>query len=239
MQVAIVVYPGMTALDAIGPYEVFRFIPNCDLRFVYHQTGPVVTDSRVLILGATHSFEETPEPDIILVPGSEANTVTAMADSDLIKWLRRVHQTTRLTLSVCTGSMILAAAGILQGHPATTHWIAQKRLAAFGVQPQPDKRVVSSGKIKTAAGVSAGIDLSLQVVSELYGRQMAEKIQLIIEYDPKPPFQSGHPNKASKEVLTNAETEMKKRSYNSRNFISVPKIYWNSIINKVRMGKED
>jgi transcriptional regulator GlxA family with amidase domain len=214
VQIAIVLYPGLTTLDAIGPYEVLRNIPDCELRFVSHKPGPIVTDSGILVLGATHSYEETPTPDILLVPGSEASTAAAMADESLLQWLIKAHQTSRYTLSVCSGALILAAAGILKGHPATTHWIAQDMLPKFGAEPQRDKRIVQSGKIVTAAGVSAGIDLALFVVGELCGRQRAEIIQLMLEYDPQPPFQSGHPSKASKEVFEATRTEMLDRAKN-------------------------
>jgi transcriptional regulator GlxA family with amidase domain len=214
VQIAIVLYPGLTTLDAIGPYEVLRNISDCELRFVSHKPGPIVTDSGILVLGATHSYEETPAPDIVLVPGSEANTADAMADGSLLQWLIKVHQTSRYTLSVCSGALILAAAGILRGHPATTHWIAQDMLLKFGAEPQRDKRIVQSGKIVTAAGVSAGIDLALFVVGELCGRQRAEIIQLMLEYDPQPPFQSGHPSKASKKVFEATRTEMLDRAKN-------------------------
>jgi transcriptional regulator GlxA family with amidase domain len=234
VQIAILLYPGVTALDAIGPYEVLRFIPGSELRFISGEPGPIVTDAGVLVLGATHTYDETPAPDIVLVPGSEANTTTAMADGDLLKWLNRAHQTSRHTLSVCSGALILGAAGILKGHPATTHWIAQSVLPSFGAEPQRDKRIVKSGKIITAAGVSAGIDLALCVVEEICGRERAEIIQLLIEYDPQPPFQSGHPTKASRAVFMAARTEMLERSKNSRNVLSVPIILWRNAINKVR-----
>lgn len=234
MQIAIVLYPGLTALDAIGPYEVFRNIPSCDLRFVSHKPGPIVTDSGILVLGATHSYGETPTPDIILVPGSEANTTTAMADGKLLEWLQRAHKTSRYTLSVCSGALILAAAGILNGHPATTHWIAQSMLPSFGAEPQRDKRIVQSGKIITAAGVSAGIDLALFVVGELCGRERAEICQLLIEYDPQPPFHAGHPTKASKAVFDAARAEMLERAKNPHNALSVPIILWRTALNKVR-----
>ena len=236
MQIAIVLYPGLTTLDAIGPYEVLRLIPNVDLRFVSHEPGPIITDSGILVIGATHSYIETPAPDIILVPGSEANTTTAMADSRLLHWLNKAHQTSRFTLSVCTGALILAAAGILKGHPATTHWIAQERLPTFGAEPQPDKRIVRSGKIITAAGVSAGIDLALFVVGEIYGRERAEIIQLMTEYDPQPPYQAGHPTKASKAVFEAARADLLERAKNPKNMVSVPKILWRTAINKVRDG---
>lgn len=234
MQIAIVLYPGMTTLDAIGPYEVLRFMPDSEVRFVSHKPGPIVTDSGVLVLGATHSYDETPAPDIVLVPGSEADTLTAMADGRLIQWLQQVHQTSHRTLSVCSGALILAAAGILEGHPATTHWIAQDMLPSFGAMPHPNRRIVKSGKIVTAAGVSAGIDLGLFIVGEICGQERAEIIQLLIEYDPQPPFQSGHPTKASQEVLEMARSEMLERAKNRRDVISVPIMLWRRTLNKVR-----
>jgi transcriptional regulator GlxA family with amidase domain len=234
VQIAIVLYPGLTTLDAIGPYEVLRNVPHCELRFVAHKPGPVVTDSGVLVLGATHSFEETPAPDIVLVPGSEANTITAMADTPLIQWLTKVHQTSRYTLSVCSGALILGAAGILKGQAATTHWIAQGMLSQFGAEAKREKRVVQSGKIITAAGVSAGIDLALFVVGELCGRERAEMTQLLLEYDPQPPFQSGHPSKASKAVFEATRTEMLERAKNPRDMLSVPTLAWRAVLNKIR-----
>jgi len=234
MQIAIVLYQGMTALDAIGPYEVLRAIPNVNLRFVSNSPQPIITDSGVLVLGATHSFDETPKPDIVLVPGSSADTTTAMADKELTGWLQEVHKTSRLTLSVCSGALILGAAGLLEGQPATTHWLAQSALKAFGSRPQKNQRIVRSGKIITAAGVSAGIDLALEVVKELCGQQRAEIIQLSIEYDPMPPVDSGHPTKATKEVYQAAKAQMLREAINRRDVISVPVILWRTAIKKVR-----
>lgn len=234
MQIAIVLYRGMTALDAIGPYEVFRFIPDVEIRFVSSVPQPIVTDSGVLVIGATHAYAETLNPDIVLVPGSTADTTTAMADGELISWLKRVHETSTLTLSVCSGALVLGAAGILDGHPATTHWIAQKALKNFGAESRRDKRIVKSGKIVTGAGVSAGIDLALSVVGELYGQERAEVIQLLIEYDPQPPFNAGHPAKASNAVYKIAETEMLRAVKNPGNIVSIPKILWRIVLNKVR-----
>ena len=166
MQIAIVLYPGLTALDAVGPYEVLRLLPGAEVRFVAAAPGPVVTDSGVLLLGATHGYAETPSPDLVLVPGSGPRTATAMADTELLDWLRQVHQTTRWTTSVCTGAMILAAAGILDGLPATTHWMVQSGLAAMGAKAQRGQRIVRAGKVVTAAGVSAGLDLGLWLAGE-------------------------------------------------------------------------
>jgi transcriptional regulator GlxA family with amidase domain len=224
----------MTALDAIGPYEVLRFIPDVEIRFVSNKPQPIITDSGVLVLGATHSYEETTSPDIVLVPGSSADTTTAMADNQLINWLQKVHKTTQYTLSVCSGSLVLASAGILDGHSATTHWIGQKALSKFGVNPEKDKRIVKSGKIVTSAGVSAGIDLALTIVKDIYGQEQAEIIQLLIEYDPMPPIDSGHPSKASSSVYKQAKAIMLNEAKNKKNIISVPKILWNIALKKIR-----
>jgi transcriptional regulator GlxA family with amidase domain len=214
MQIAIVLYPGVTALDAIGPYEVLRMIPGAEIRFVSGAPGSIMTDSRVLVLGATHSYESTPSPDMVLVPGSASNAGRAMADKALIAWLQRAHATSLWTTAVCTGALILGAAGILKGHPATTHWMAQELLASFGATAQREQRIVRSGKIVTAAGVSAGIDLGLWLVGEICGTERAETVQLLIEYDPQPPFDAGHTSKASKKVINIAQTEMLNLSKN-------------------------
>ncbi|MEV0296698.1 DJ-1/PfpI family protein [Nocardia sp. NPDC050710] len=195
-QVAIVLYPGMTALDAIGPYEVLRLVPDVEVRFVGHELGPVLTDSGVLALGVTHTFAETPAPQIIVVPGGPAATAVA-ADRRVLNWLRSAHRTSAWTTSVCTGALVLAAGGLLDGKPATTHWAAQGALALLGAEPQRDQRVVRGDRVATAAGVAAGIDLALWLVGETFGPQRAQAIQLDIEYDPQPPFDAGHPSKAS------------------------------------------
>lgn len=238
MQIAIVLYPGVTALDALGPYEVLKFIPDAEICFVSNEPQPVIADGGALVIGVTHAFEDVPSPDILLVPGSTANTATAMANKALIAWLQNAHKTTQLTLSVCSGALILAAAGILDGHQATTHWIAQDALKAFGASPQKNARIVKSGKIVTAAGVSAGIDLALSIVMELCGQQRAETVQLLIEYDPTPPCDAGHPSKASAEVLKAAKAQMIWDAKNIRDVISVPSIAWQTLLTKVRNTKK-
>jgi transcriptional regulator GlxA family with amidase domain len=234
MQIAIVLYPRLTALDAVGPYEILRHLPEAEVRFVGAAPGPVVTDSGVLLLGVTHSYAETPNPDIVLVPGSGDRTATTMANQQLTDWLRRVHQTTRWTTSVCTGSMILAAAGILDGQPATTHWMVQPGLAAMGVKAQREQRIVHTGKVATAAGVSAGIDLGLWLAGEIAGRERAETIQLYIEYDPQPPFDAGHPSKASKTVVDNAKALGRSIALNPAEARAVTTIAWRRALDKLR-----
>ena len=234
MQIAIVLYPGLTALDAVGPYEVLRLLPDADLRFVGTSSGPIVSDSGVLALGTTHTYDETPSPDIVLVPGSGPRTARAMADKHLTSWLRRVHETTTWTTSVCTGSLVLAAAGLLDGKPATTHWAVQPALAAMGAQTRPGERIVRSGKVVTAAGVSAGIDLALWLAGEVAGQEHAEMIQLYIEYDPRPPYNSGHPDTASAAVLARTRSLARSIAVNPAEMRAMPPIVWNRVLERIR-----
>jgi transcriptional regulator GlxA family with amidase domain len=233
-QIAIVLYPGMTALDALGPYEILKLLPNSEVRFVAHEPGPIVTDREVLVIGATHAFEETLHPFLVLVPGSEANTTTAMADRRLLAWLTKAHETSTMTTSVCSGALILASVGLLEGQRATTHWWAQASLRRFGATTVPDCRVVRSGKIWTAAGVSAGLDLAFELFGEIAGQEAAEIAQLMIEYDPRPPFASGHPSKATETVREKAAAELARLARNRRDLISVPKILWHRAIDRSR-----
>jgi len=198
-QAAILLYPGVTALDAVGPWEVFSRLPNTEVRFVGKEVGPVTCEGGTLLLGVTHTLAETPSPDLLLIPGG-ATTPTQMVDDEVLEWLREVHKTTTWTASVCTGALILGAARILKGLPATTHWYKMGVLKIMGAKPQPDERIVHSGKIVTSAGVSAGIDLALWLAGEIVGRERAQAIQLAIEYDPHPPFDAGHMSKASEDI---------------------------------------
>jgi transcriptional regulator GlxA family with amidase domain len=235
LQIAILLYPGVTALDAVGPWESLRFIPNTEVRFVGKEEGPVVTEGGALLLGVTHTIDETTSPDLVLVPGG-MTTPGQMVDDDVLDWLRRVHQTTRWTASVCTGALILGAAGILKGSPATTHWYKMGVLRVMGAKPQPDERIVRTGKIVTAAGVSAGVDLGLWLAGEIAGQEQAEAIQLAIEYDPHPPFDAGHMSKASKPVQRLAK-DMLDRIVPADQRRLVPKIAWRRLIDLVRTGK--
>ena len=195
-QIAIVTYPGFTALDFIGPYEVLRWLPDTEVRFVWHEPGPITADSGVLIIGATHSFAETPSPDVILVPGG-MTTIEHASDEALLEWLRQTHKGATWTASVCSGSVILAAAGLLNGKRAASHWAALPMLKTLGAIPVGDERVVHEGDIITSAGVSAGIDLALWLAGQIGGDERAKVIQLSMEYDPQPPFDCGHMSKAS------------------------------------------
>ncbi|MBF9350517.1 glutamine amidotransferase [Mycobacteroides chelonae] len=238
MQIAFVTYPGMTALDMVGPYEVLRILPDAELRFVWHEPGPIATDSGVLFMGATHSFAETPAPDIVLVPGSGTSTMSTARDEKLLAWLRAVHENTTHTVSVCSGSVILAAAGLLEGRRATSHWRALDLLAPFRARPDSHERIVKDGKIITAAGVSAGIDLGLSVAAEVAGVAHAEATQLAIEYDPQPPFDSGHMSKATLITKARAHALMAKHGMFKPSEMAVgTRLLWDAALSRLRQPK--
>jgi transcriptional regulator GlxA family with amidase domain len=233
MQIAIVTYPGFTALDFVGPYEVLRNLPDAEVRFVWHEPGPITADSGVLVVGATHSFAETPSPDVILVPGGSSTTVTAR-DEKVLDWLRRAHETATWTTSVCSGAIILAAAGLLSGKRATSHWAALPALKAFGAIPVSDERIVHEGDIVTCAGVSAGIDLALWLAGRIAGEGRAKAIQLVIEYDPQPPFDSGHMSKASAQTKAAATALLSKDSLKPANLKATALLAWDQAIRAAR-----
>ena len=207
MQIAILLYEGLTALDAVGPYEVLALLPGARVQFVAKETGPKRTDSGYLALTADYALGEVPRPDIVLVPGSSSSTGDAMRDRETLDWLRSAHETTRWTTSVCSGALVLAAAGLLQGKRAATHWAAAPHLAQFGAEYAAE-RFVEEGKIITAAGVSAGIDMALHLAARVAGEETAQVIQLITEYDPQPPFDAGSTRKATPEVVEHAKRRM-------------------------------
>ncbi|PXX58161.1 DJ-1/PfpI family protein [Nocardia tenerifensis] len=235
MQIAFVTYPGMTALDAIGPYEILRTLPDAEVRFVWHETGPIATDSEVLLLGVTHTLAETPRPDIVVVPGSGTATATTARDEALLDWLRSVEKTATWTVSVCSGSVILGAAGLLNGKDATSHWRALDLLRPFGARPRPDERVVRVGHIVTAAGVSAGIDLGLFLTGEIAGREYAEAVQLSIEYDPQPPFDSGHTSKATTATKARAHKIMMRHGmFRPAELSAGTRLLWDASLDRLR-----
>ena len=199
MQVAYLLYERFTALDITGPHDVFNSVPGNESIFVAEQAGPVRNESDTLSLVADASLDEVTSPDIVVVPGGFGNRLL-LDHEPLHEWIRGVHETTTWTTSVCTGSLLLAAAGLLDGAPATTHWLARKRLAELGANPVPD-RVVEHGKIVTAAGVSSGLDMALHLVKKINGPEVAQAVQLGIEYDPEPPLDAGSPEKAPPEIV--------------------------------------
>ena len=199
--VVIFLYDRMTALDAIGPYEVLRCVPGVRVRFVAKTAGLVRPDSGLQMLNAEFGIADVTSADILLVPGGDASG--PIQDQDVLNWIRRIDQTTKWTTSVCVGSLILGAAGLLKGVPATSHWNTLQDLRSFGAQPV-EQRFVRHGKIMTAAGVSAGIDMALQLVAIEYGEDVAKSVQLLIEYDPHPPLDSGSTAKASMATIDRA-----------------------------------
>lgn len=193
-EIGILLYDGMTALDAIGPYEVLSRLPEVVIRFVATRRGEVRTDQRSLGLVADFRLAEVQSPDILIIPGGPGQSAM-MENGEVLEWISQVHQTTRWTAGVCTGSLLLAAAGVLTGVRATTHWLALAELGRLGAIAV-NQRWVIDGKIVTAAGVSAGIDMALQLAALEDGPATARTIQLWIEYDPQPPFNAGSPEKA-------------------------------------------
>lgn len=198
MQVAYLLYDRFTALDITGPHEVLNSLPDTESIFVAERTGPTRNESGTLAIVADRSLAEVPSPDILVVPGG-LGTRLLLEHEPLLAWIRQAHATSTWTTSVCTGSLLLAAAGLLDGLPATTHWLARDLLASLGARPVPD-RVVRQGKIITAAGVSSGIDMGLTLVQLMHGDAAAQAVQLGIEYDPQPPVDAGAPEKAPPEV---------------------------------------
>jgi transcriptional regulator GlxA family with amidase domain len=201
LHVAVPLFPGFTALDAVGPYEVLQRIPTIDLTFLGHDRGEVRSDNGILGLTADAAFEEYPEPDALVFPGG-VGTRALMDDQRVLEWVRHAHRSTRLTTSVCTGSLVLGAAGLLDGLSATTHWACYPELAALGAVPTA-RRVVEhlDERIMTAAGVSSGIDMALRMVELLVDRTAGQAAQLMIEYDPEPPFDAGSVAKADGAVM--------------------------------------
>jgi putative intracellular protease/amidase len=199
MQIAVLLFERLTALDAVGPYEVLSRLPDAEVKFVASEPGPKTTETRSLALVADHALTDVSDPDILVVPGG-FGTRELLGDEQVLGWIRAVHKTSTWTTSVCTGSLLLGAAGILRGLRATSYWSVVDRLAEFGATPVR-QRVVEEGKIMTAAGVSSGIDMALQLAARVAGEDVAKAIQLGIEYDPDPPFDAGSPEKAPPELV--------------------------------------
>jgi transcriptional regulator GlxA family with amidase domain len=199
MQFAILVFDKLTALDAVGPYEVLSRVPGTELVFVSTKEGPLRTDTGRLGLNADAVLEDVPEPDVFVIPGGEGNR-PLMEDERVLGWVRHAHEHSTWTTSVCTGALVLGAAGVLEGKRANTHWAYREMLRDYGAEPVAE-RVVEDGKVVTAAGVSAGIDMALTLVGRMFDENVAKAIQLGIEYDPDPPFDSGSPEKAAPELV--------------------------------------
>jgi transcriptional regulator GlxA family with amidase domain len=206
MQIAILLFDQVYALDAVGPYEVLQGMPGAEVCFVAADPGPKPTESGALALVADHALHAVPQPDIVVVPGGRGE-LEARTDQRVIDWLRGAHETSQWTTSVCTGALLLGSAGLLEGKRATTHWTALEALREFGAEVVAGERFVFDGKIVTAAGVSAGIDMALTLVTEIAGADVAQAIQLDLEYDPQPPHDTGSTAKAPPELVERIRAE--------------------------------
>ena len=210
MDIAIAVFPALTALDAIGPYQVLTRLPGAEVTFVGETVGTVRDDVGLLAFPVDRTFDDAPDPDVIVVPGGTITRRMARDGHASVDWIRAVHPGTTFTTSVCTGSLLLGAAGVLDGLDATSHWAAHAQLAQYGAHPTLE-RVVERGKVITAAGVSSGIDMALVLAARLAGDDVAQGIQLTIEYDPQPPFDAGSPAKAPAHVLAAVNASLQRR----------------------------
>ena len=206
MRIAIGLYEAFTSLDVMGPFQVLSGLPNVEVIFVADKAGPVTDESGFLTVEAAASFDEVPKPDILLVGGGII-TGTLVPHHPIVAWIAKAHPTTTWTTSVCTGALLLAGAGVLNGVEATTHWGAFDELARLGAIPVRE-RVVRRGKIVTGAGVSAGIDMALTLAAAIAGEDYARTLQLMMEYDPVPPFDAGSPDKAGPETMQRAFAAM-------------------------------
>ena len=193
-RIAFLLFEGFDAMDVAGPYEVLRWLPNAEVSFVAKTRGPIRSEGGGLAFVAPHTLTEIPNPDVIVVPGGEGE-LRLRDDAELGRWLRDAQARGAWTVSVCTGALLLGAAGLLRGKRATTHWLAFEELGQFGATAER-ARYVFDGKLVTAAGVSAGVDMALALAAKLRSTEVAQAIQLGIEYDPEPPFESGSPARA-------------------------------------------
>ena len=210
-RIAVALFPRLTALDAVGPSEVLQRLPGFEVVFVGHQPGEVRSENGFLGLSVDAAFEDVPDPTVVVVPGGIGSRAM-MRDARMLDWVRGAHATSAYTTSVCTGSLILGAAGLLDGLTATTHWACYDELAATGATPVADRVVEHlDQRLITAAGVSSGIDMALRLSEVLVDRTAAEAMQLMIEYDPQPAYDVGSPDRASAEVRQRVEEYAKLR----------------------------
>jgi putative intracellular protease/amidase len=213
VEIAILLFDRFTALDAVGPYEVLSRLPEANVKFVAVEPGPKTTETTSLTMLAEHACAEVPNPSIVVVPGG-FGTRELLDDEDVLGWIRAAHETSEWTTSVCTGSLLLGAAGVLRGLKATTHWAVLDRLAEYGAEPT-GQRVVEQGKVVTAAGVSSGIDMGLRLLQRIVDDDFAKTIQLAIEYDPQPPFDAGSPEKAPAHLVEGLRSLLEQAEKNS------------------------
>lgn len=204
-RIGLLLFPQLTQLDLTGPYEVFCRLPDTRVDLIWHTLDPVVTEHG-LALNPTTTCAEVDHLDVLCVPGGYGVT-PLLNDAPTIDFIRRIARDARYVTSVCSGALLLGAAGVLQGKRATTHWTSMPMLSAFGATPT-DERVVHDGQLITGGGVTAGIDFALHLAAQLHGRDLAEAIQLGIEYNPAPPFDAGHPGRARPELVALVRARM-------------------------------
>lgn len=198
MEIGFLVFPRHTPLDLVGPWEVLSRMPDAQLHLIWTRPGPVQAYGKMEI-SATVAFEDVPRLDILVVPGGPGQ-LALMKHASLLEFIRKQAESATWVCSVCTGALLLAQAGVLKGRKATTHWLARDALKSLGVKVV-EARYVIDGKFATSAGVSAGIDLALEIVKRVAGEEVAKSIQLAIEYDPDPPFDAGSPSKAPAAIV--------------------------------------
>jgi cyclohexyl-isocyanide hydratase len=206
--IGLLVFPDITQLDMTGPYEVFIKLPDARVHLVWKSTDPVTAGGGMQLV-PTVTFADCPQLDLICVPGG-AGVNALLNDAETLDFIRRQATGARYVTSVCTGALVLGAAGLLKGRRAATHWMSREMLAAFGATPATE-RVVTDGNVITGGGVTAGIDLALAIAAEAFGATVAQAIQLGIEYDPHPPFDSGSPEKASAALIEQVRAASAKR----------------------------
>jgi putative intracellular protease/amidase len=222
MNIIIYLYNGLTVLDAVGPYEVLSRLPDANLKFVAREKGLIVSDTHFMKLVAEYDISEIQSADILVIPGSVIGFIRESKDAAVLNWIQKIHQTTTWTTSVCSGSVILAAAGILNGKKATSHWGAIHLLSDYGAIPS-NERYIQEGKIITAQGVSAGIDMALFLVSQIVGVEKAKAYQLFIEYDPNPPFDAGTISKADDATISLAKKMLSKEAQKNLSLLDILK----------------
>ncbi|WP_096439013.1 DJ-1/PfpI family protein [Alteribacter populi] len=232
MKIVIYLYNGITMLDAIGPYEVLRNIPDAEIYFVAERTGEIKADSGFIDINVKHRIADVLEADILIIPGSTIAFVEEMKNENVLTWIKKIDKTTKWTTSVCSGSTLLASAGLLTGLKATSHWKPLNLLSKFGAVPTRE-RIVEEGKYITAAGVSAGIDMALYLSNRIIGENETKAIQLILEYDPQPMFESGNYSTADEKIIKTAEKKLARDAKKSLGLLGILKNS-KSILNMIR-----
>jgi len=220
MKIAILIYNGITMLDAIGPYEVLSNLPDVEIFFVAKKRGLIKADTGFVTLKAKYNFKDISNADILIIPGSTISFIDVIKDEKTLEWIKKIDATTQLTTSVCSGSIILAKAGLLDGLHATSHWKTMPLLKDYNAIFKTD-RVVKDGKYITSAGVSAGIDMAFMICDDLVGEDQTRAIQLVLEYDPKPLYNSGNIDSCDKETIELAEKILKKNSKREMSFLKL------------------